>query len=163
MTQPAATSAPDVRWRRSPTTTRQAAWSRRALTDNPEYSVNVFTDTPSTPNVASPPHGRNMDLESEGTELEVFHHAACILMADDHLMLLEACKALLEPDFEVVRTVTEGRTCWRSSRGSIQTWCCLRRHAAAQWTRRGEALKAQRRRPRELRAQHRRKCGGHQW
>jgi DNA-binding NarL/FixJ family response regulator len=31
-------------------------------------------------------------------------------MADDHLMLLEAFKALLEPDFEVVATVTDGRT-----------------------------------------------------
>lgn len=33
-----------------------------------------------------------------------------ILMADDHLMLLEAFKVLLEPDFEVVGTVTDGRT-----------------------------------------------------
>jgi DNA-binding NarL/FixJ family response regulator len=33
-----------------------------------------------------------------------------ILMADDHLMLLEAFKALLEPEFEVVGTVTDGRT-----------------------------------------------------
>ena len=33
-----------------------------------------------------------------------------ILMADDHLMLLEAFKALLEPDFEVVGMVTDGRT-----------------------------------------------------
>ena len=32
-----------------------------------------------------------------------------ILMADDHLMLLEAFKALLEPDFSVVGTVTDGR------------------------------------------------------
>jgi DNA-binding NarL/FixJ family response regulator len=32
-----------------------------------------------------------------------------ILMADDHLMLLEAFKALLEPDFEVVGAVTDGR------------------------------------------------------
>jgi DNA-binding NarL/FixJ family response regulator len=31
-------------------------------------------------------------------------------MADDHLMLLEAFKALLEPDFEIVGTVTDGRT-----------------------------------------------------
>jgi DNA-binding NarL/FixJ family response regulator len=31
-------------------------------------------------------------------------------MADDHLMLLEAFKALLEPDFEVVGMVTDGRT-----------------------------------------------------
>jgi DNA-binding NarL/FixJ family response regulator len=33
-----------------------------------------------------------------------------ILMADDHLMLLEAFKALLEPDFDVVGMVTDGRT-----------------------------------------------------
>ncbi len=32
-----------------------------------------------------------------------------ILMADDHVMLLEAFKALLEPDYEVVGTVTDGR------------------------------------------------------
>jgi DNA-binding NarL/FixJ family response regulator len=31
-------------------------------------------------------------------------------MADDHLMLLEAFKALLDPDFEVVGMVTDGRT-----------------------------------------------------
>jgi DNA-binding NarL/FixJ family response regulator len=33
-----------------------------------------------------------------------------ILMADDHLMLLEAFKALLQPEFEVVGTVTDGRS-----------------------------------------------------
>ena len=32
-----------------------------------------------------------------------------ILMADDHLMLLEAFKAMLQPDFDVVGTVTDGR------------------------------------------------------
>jgi DNA-binding NarL/FixJ family response regulator len=32
-----------------------------------------------------------------------------ILMADDHLMLLEAFKALLQPDFDVVGIVTDGR------------------------------------------------------
>jgi DNA-binding NarL/FixJ family response regulator len=35
---------------------------------------------------------------------------ARILMADDHLMLLEAFKALLEPEFEIVGTVTDGRS-----------------------------------------------------
>jgi DNA-binding NarL/FixJ family response regulator len=34
---------------------------------------------------------------------------ARILMADDHLMMLEAFKSLLEPDFEVVGMVTDGR------------------------------------------------------
>ena len=33
-----------------------------------------------------------------------------ILMADDHLILLEAFKALLEPAFDVVGTVTDGHT-----------------------------------------------------
>jgi DNA-binding NarL/FixJ family response regulator len=33
-----------------------------------------------------------------------------ILMADDHLMLLEAFKAMLEPDYDVVGTATDGRT-----------------------------------------------------
>lgn len=33
-----------------------------------------------------------------------------ILMADDHVMLLEAFTALLEPEFDVVGTVTDGRT-----------------------------------------------------
>jgi DNA-binding NarL/FixJ family response regulator len=32
-----------------------------------------------------------------------------ILVADDHLLLLEAFKALLEPEFDVVGTVTDGR------------------------------------------------------
>lgn len=33
-----------------------------------------------------------------------------ILMADDHLMLLEAFKAMLAPDFDIVGIVTDGRT-----------------------------------------------------
>lgn len=33
-----------------------------------------------------------------------------ILMADDHLMLLEAFRGLLEPEYEVVGAVTDGRT-----------------------------------------------------
>jgi DNA-binding NarL/FixJ family response regulator len=33
-----------------------------------------------------------------------------ILMADDHLMLLEAFKAMLTPDFDIVGLVTDGRT-----------------------------------------------------
>ena len=32
-----------------------------------------------------------------------------ILLADDHLILLDAFKALLEPEFEVIGTVTDGR------------------------------------------------------
>ena len=34
---------------------------------------------------------------------------ARILMADDHLMLLDAFRALLEPEFEIVGTATDGR------------------------------------------------------
>ena len=33
-----------------------------------------------------------------------------ILLADDHAMLLDAFRALLEPEFDVVGTVTDGRT-----------------------------------------------------
>jgi len=33
-----------------------------------------------------------------------------ILLADDHAILLEAFKALLEPEFDIVGTVTDGRT-----------------------------------------------------
>ena len=33
-----------------------------------------------------------------------------ILMADDHLMLLEAFKAMLAADFDIVGLVTDGRT-----------------------------------------------------
>ena len=33
-----------------------------------------------------------------------------ILLADDHVILLDAFKALLEPEFEVVGTVTDGRS-----------------------------------------------------
>ena len=34
---------------------------------------------------------------------------ARVLIADDHTILLEAFKALLEPEFDVVGTVTDGR------------------------------------------------------
>ena len=36
--------------------------------------------------------------------------AARILMADDHKLVAEACKGLLEPEFEVVGIVTDGRS-----------------------------------------------------
>jgi DNA-binding NarL/FixJ family response regulator len=36
--------------------------------------------------------------------------AARILMADDHKLVAEACKSLLEPEFEVVGIVTDGRS-----------------------------------------------------
>jgi DNA-binding NarL/FixJ family response regulator len=39
----------------------------------------------------------------------VFMSRPRILMADDHAMLLDAFRALLEPEFEVVGTVTDGR------------------------------------------------------
>jgi DNA-binding NarL/FixJ family response regulator len=37
-------------------------------------------------------------------------NATRILIADDHQLLAEACKALLEPEFEVVGIVTDGRS-----------------------------------------------------
>jgi len=36
-------------------------------------------------------------------------HGARILIADDHRLLAEACKKILEPEFEVVGVVTDGR------------------------------------------------------
>jgi DNA-binding NarL/FixJ family response regulator len=36
--------------------------------------------------------------------------AARILIADDHRLLAEACKALLEPEFQVIDIVTDGRS-----------------------------------------------------
>jgi len=38
------------------------------------------------------------------------HHRARLLIADDHTLLAEACKNLLEPEFEVVGIVDNGRT-----------------------------------------------------
>jgi DNA-binding NarL/FixJ family response regulator len=41
------------------------------------------------------------------------HHRARLLIADDHTLLAEACKNLLEPEFEVVGIVDNGRTLLR--------------------------------------------------
>ena len=35
--------------------------------------------------------------------------SARILIADDHQLLADACKSLLEPEFQVVAVVTDGR------------------------------------------------------
>ena len=35
--------------------------------------------------------------------------AARILIADDHQLLADACKSLLEPEFQVIGIVTDGR------------------------------------------------------
>lgn len=40
-------------------------------------------------------------------------HRAKLLIADDHTLLAEACKNLLEPEFEVVGTVDNGRSLLR--------------------------------------------------
>lgn len=37
-------------------------------------------------------------------------HRPRIILADDHTLVAEACKKLLEPEFEVVRIVPDGRT-----------------------------------------------------
>ena len=37
-------------------------------------------------------------------------HAARILIADDHQLLADACKSLLEPEFQVAGVVTDGRS-----------------------------------------------------
>jgi DNA-binding NarL/FixJ family response regulator len=41
------------------------------------------------------------------------HHRARLLIADDHTLLAEACKNLLEPEFEVVGIVDNGRALLR--------------------------------------------------
>jgi DNA-binding NarL/FixJ family response regulator len=41
--------------------------------------------------------------------------AARILIADDHRLLADACKSLLEPEFQVVGIVTDGRSLIRSA------------------------------------------------
>lgn len=42
-----------------------------------------------------------------------FRHRARLIIADDHTLLAEACKNLLEPEFEVVGTVDNGRSLLR--------------------------------------------------
>jgi hypothetical protein len=42
--------------------------------------------------------------------------ATRILIADDHQLLADACKSLLQPEFEVVGIVTDGR--------SLIPWFC---------------------------------------
>ena len=43
-------------------------------------------------------------------------HRARLLIADDHTLLAEACKSLLEPEFEVVGIVNNGRALLRLAR-----------------------------------------------
>jgi DNA-binding NarL/FixJ family response regulator len=42
-------------------------------------------------------------------------HRARLLIADDHRLVAELCKRLLEPEFEVVRTVSDGRALVRAA------------------------------------------------
>ena len=64
-------------------------------------------------------------------------------LADDHPMVLEAFKALLEPDFEVVGMVTDGRALLDEFRRGTMSFC-RRPYAAPQRTGCGRRLKAQR-------------------
>src|SRR5205807_6453208 len=43
------------------------------------------------------------------------HHRPRLLIADDHTLLAEACKNLLEPEFEVVGVVDNGRSLLQSA------------------------------------------------
>lgn len=43
------------------------------------------------------------------------HHRPRILLADDHILVAEACKKLLEPEFEVVGIVGDGRALLRAN------------------------------------------------
>jgi DNA-binding NarL/FixJ family response regulator len=42
-------------------------------------------------------------------------HRARVLIADDHKLVAEACKGLLEPEFDVVGTVSDGRELLRAA------------------------------------------------
>jgi DNA-binding NarL/FixJ family response regulator len=41
--------------------------------------------------------------------------AARLVIADDHRLLADACKSLLEPEFQVLEIVTDGRSLVRSA------------------------------------------------
>ncbi len=43
------------------------------------------------------------------------HHRSRLLIADDHELVAEACKGLLEPEFEVVGIVNDGRALLKAS------------------------------------------------
>jgi CheY-like chemotaxis protein len=49
------------------------------------------------------PNVRNWRLDLRGQ-----WPAARILIADDHRLLADACKSMLEPEFSVIATVTDG-------------------------------------------------------
>ncbi len=46
-----------------------------------------------------------------------------VLIADDHIMVAEAFKKLLEADFEVVGIVQDGQALVDFVSNSIRTWC----------------------------------------
>ena len=43
------------------------------------------------------------------------HHGARLLLADDHTLVAEACKGLLEPEFQVLGIVNDGRALLRAA------------------------------------------------
>src|SRR3954466_1167787 len=43
------------------------------------------------------------------------HHKARALIADDHILVAEACKRLLEPEFDVIGIVADGRAMVRAN------------------------------------------------
>jgi DNA-binding NarL/FixJ family response regulator len=48
-------------------------------------------------------------------------HRARVLIADDHVLVAEACKSLLEPEFEVVGMVADGRALLQAARSLGRT------------------------------------------
>src|SRR5271169_5649464 len=48
-------------------------------------------------------------IEQEASDVMERKPAARLLIADDHKLLADACKSLLEPEFQVVGVVTDGR------------------------------------------------------
>lgn len=67
------------------------------------------------PELIKPKHARDGGPRSSDTSLDQppasmeRRNRARLLIADDHVLLAEACKSLLEPEFEVVGIVTNGR------------------------------------------------------
>src|SRR5512143_3595630 len=58
-----------------------------------------------------PPAARPAYLGSERVREDVMEkrHRPRLLLADDHTLVAEACRSLLEPEFEVLRIVDNGR------------------------------------------------------
>ncbi len=60
-----------------------------------------------------------------------------VMLADDHTILVEAFRKLLEPHFEIVGSVADGRALLSCTSTQTRRDCRGHRHAAYEWTRSG--------------------------